>query len=138
MLARLARLTSAKLGFPLNDKQRNDGGGYAINFVLYTHDTRPIAEFQFQGDTMGASILGRRTDDCSAEDILKCFVSIILAAPEELTPCKLSVIDPEWKEDPEWYTPRPVRGSTNWYGWDGTRFLGEKNIRDTWDQETPE
>src|SRR5438477_472071 len=54
----------------------------------------------------------------------------LLAAPAELARCQMAVRDPEWKLDPDMYRPRPVRGSRNWYGWDGDRFLGKDNIRE--------
>jgi hypothetical protein len=128
MLARLAKLTLGSLGFPLKSRQRNDGGGFALDFITYV-GSAPVAVFQLQGDTMGAAVLGRRTENYASDVILKCLVSALLESPEEVSMCSLSVTDPEWKEDPDSYTPKPVRGSRNWYGWNGKRYLGENNIR---------
>jgi hypothetical protein len=130
MLARIATLTSGILVFPINGKQRNDGGGYVIDFLVYNKNERPIAEFQLQGDTMGAGVLGRRTEDCSSDDVVQALASILLEQPMDLTVCRLSIVDPEWREDPSMYIPKPKRGSKNLYGWDGKKFLGEDNIKD--------
>lgn len=130
ILARLAKLTSGKVGFALDDKQRNDGGGFAIEFLVLDKDERRIAEFQLQGDTMGAAILGRRTEECSSGDIIHAVISALLASPADLMSCRLAVTDPEWWEDPEMYAPKPKRGAKNWYGWDGVKFLGENNIKE--------
>jgi hypothetical protein len=129
MLARLARLTSGKVGFSLTARQNNDGGGYAIDFVTHT-DERPIAEFQLQADMAGAAILGRRILESSSDEIIQAFLTALLAAPCEVDPCNIAVRDPEWKEDPENYAPKPKRTSRNRYGWDAGKYLGADNIRE--------
>jgi hypothetical protein len=153
LLARLERL----LGPVVAGKEYNDGGGYMVEFVVYAvhvepekpkanfvqpllfdmaalgvhiEPDKPVASFQFQADMQGAAVLGYRAVDCSGEDVLAALAAAFLAAPEDLVPCKVAVIDPEWKADPETYKPRPVKGSRNWYGWDGSQFLGRDNIRD--------
>lgn len=129
VLARLARLTQGKLGSCLDPKQRNDGGGYAVSFLVYNSDQLPIAELELQGDSMGAFVLGRCSECISSEETVNALVSALIADAQDLTPCRISVIDPEWREDPEGYTPKPKRGARNWYGWDGLRFLGADNLR---------
>jgi hypothetical protein len=153
LLARLERL----VGPVVAGKEYNDGGGYLVEFVAYEvyvepekpkgafvqpllFDTdalgihiepdKPVASFQFQADMQGAAVLGYRAVDCPGEDVLKALAAAFLAAPEDLVPCKVAVIDPEWREDPEMYKPRPFKGSRNWYGWDGRKFLGQDNTRD--------
>ena len=64
------------------------------------------------------------------EGVLEALAAALLAAPADLMPRELAVRDPEWKLDPEMYRPRPVKGSRNWYGWDGSQFLGKDNIRE--------
>jgi hypothetical protein len=155
LLARLARLTDDRLG--LADREDTDGGGYVVRFVVYRSNVDwkdetahsgqrflfnmaefqrpveleiPIASFQFQADMEGAGVIGRRAVDCPAEEVLEAFAAAILAAPADLLPRELVVKDPEWKLDPEMYSPRPVKGSRNSYGWDGFQFLGNDNIRD--------
>jgi hypothetical protein len=135
LLARLTRLTGDWLG--LAGRQDTDGGGYVVRFVVYrvNVDWRdeaatgqrflfnmaefqrpvepgiPVASFQFQADMEGAAVVGQR------------------AAPADLLPRELVVRDPEWKLDPQMYSPRPGKGSRNIYGWDGFQFLGRDNIR---------
>src|SRR5262249_25522727 len=91
---------------------------------------KPVASFQFQADMEGAAVVGQRAADCPAEDVLEALAAALLAAPADLMPRELAVRDPEWKLDPEMYKPRPVKGSRNWYGWDGSQFLGKDNIRE--------
>jgi hypothetical protein len=79
---------------------------------------------------MGAAVLGRHAEVCSASDLIHAVVSALLAEPGNLMSCRLSVTDPEWREDPEMYTPKPKRRAKNWYGWDGVKFLGENNIKE--------
>jgi hypothetical protein len=155
LLARLARLADDELG--LADREDSDGGGYLVEFVVYrvnvdaedetarsgqlflfnmaqfqcpVEPETPIASFQFQASMEGAEVIGRRTSDCSAEEVLEAFAAAILAAPGDLLPRELVVRDPEWKLNPEMYTPQPVKGSRNSYGWDGFQFLGRDNIRE--------
>jgi hypothetical protein len=157
LLARLARLTDGCLG--LADREDADGGGYVVEFVVYRvyaptyrksasvqrllfdvakpgvyveseKPDKPVASFQFQADMEGAAVVGRRAADCPAEDVLEALAAALLAATTELMGRELEVRDPEWKPDPEMYRPRPVKGSCNWYGWDGFQFLGQDNIRD--------
>jgi hypothetical protein len=154
LLARLARLTDDELG--LADREDIDGGGYVVEFVVYRVNVDweektansgqqflfnmaefqrpveleiPVASFQFQANMEGAAVVGRRAADCPADEVLKAFAAAILAAPADLLPRELVVRDPEWKLDPEMYTPRPGKGSRNFYGWDGFQFLGRDNIR---------
>jgi hypothetical protein len=154
LLARLGRLTGDRLG--LAGVADVDGGGYMVEFVVYRiparpedrkatfmepllfnmdevyvniEPERPVASFQFQAGMEGTAVIGRRAADCPAEAVLDALASALLVAPSELSPRELVVRDPEWKLDPEMYRPRPVKGSRNWYGWDGSRFLGEDNIR---------
>jgi hypothetical protein len=154
-LARLNRLTD---NCPwMGGKDYVDGGGFAIDFVAYltfiepdyskapfvqpllfdmkalglhVEPDRPVASFQFQGDMQGVAVLGQRAADCPAEEVLDALAAALVKAPEQLLECKLEVIDPEWKLDPEIYTPRPRKGTRNEYGWDGTQFLGRWNVRD--------
>src|SRR5262249_36123026 len=133
-----------------------DGGGYVVEFVVYrtyverentnpgfvqrllfdpaelafcVEPEEPITSFQFQADMEGAAVIGQRAPDCLAEEVLEALAAALLAAPAELLSRELAVRDPEWELDPEMYTPRPEEGSLNWYGWDGTQFLGKENIR---------
>ncbi len=156
LLARLAKLTDNQLG--LAGIEHNDGGGYVVDFVVYRVSVSPagknvcffqqslfepgdvytdegvgypVASFQFQADMEGAAVLGRRSSEFEAEDILAAFATALLAAPTDLTPRELVVKDPEWKLDSEIYRPQPVKGSRNSYGWDGSQFLGQDNIRDS-------
>ena len=78
----------------------------------------------------GVGVIGQRASDCSAEELLDALAAALLAAPAELVPHELAVRGPEWKMDPDEFRPRPVRGSRNWYGWDGGQFHGTDNIRD--------
>jgi hypothetical protein len=155
LLARLARLTDGALG--LAGEEHTDGGGYLVEFVVYlipadparqrgapvqrllfnveefgdhVEPERPVASFQFQANGEGAAVLGERATDCPAEGVLEALAAALLAAPAELLPRELAVRDPEWQLDPEAYRPRPVKGSRNWYGWDGVQFLGKENVRD--------
>jgi hypothetical protein len=154
LLVRLARLTEDRLG--LAGPEDIDGGGFVVEFVVYrarvswegeaatgqrflfdmaefqrpVEPERPIASFQFRADMEGAAVIGQRAADCPAEEVLKTFAAAILAAPADLLPRELVVRDPEWKLDPDMYTPRPVNGSRNLYGWDGFQFLGRDNIRE--------
>ncbi len=155
LLARFARLTDDGLG--LAGVEHNDGGGYVIEFVVYriysewedpqatfvqpllfdvaelgvdVEPEKPVASFQFQATMEGAVVLGQRAHDCPAEEVLEALAAALLAAPTELLRRQLAVKDPEWKCDPEMYCPRPVKGSRNWYGWDGSEFLGKFNIRE--------
>jgi hypothetical protein len=155
LLARLARLTDGRLG--LAGAEDADGGGYMVEFVVYVvpaapasqrarsvqqllfdmgesgvsaEPERPVASFQFQADMEAAAVVGQRTADCPCEEVLEALAAALLAAPAELMPRELAVKDPEWKLDPEMYRPRPDKGSCNWYGWDGSEFLGKDNIRE--------
>jgi hypothetical protein len=155
LLARLARLTDGRLGFA--GRHDSDGGGYMVEFVVYllhpdwvpqtgpsvqlflfnmaeferpVDPEKPVASFQFQADMQGAAVIGRRTPDCPAEQLLHAFATALLAAPTDLMGRELEVYDPEWREDPSAYKPRPTKSSRNWYGWDGFHFLGKDNIRD--------
>lgn len=128
LLARFARLTND--GFPSSGKEHNDGGGWCLEFVVYGPDERPLSAFQFQCDMQGASIVGDRAPDCDPEAMLGALADALLEHPSDLLPCRLRVVDPEWRHDPECYEPRPVPGDRNRYGWDGERFLGLENIRD--------
>jgi hypothetical protein len=129
LMARLTRLTND--GIPCSKgKQGNDGGGYVIEFVTYADKDRPVASFQCQADGIGAAILGDCSDDCEPREVLDTFAAALLQAPTELMECALAVVDPEWKHDPDAYTPRPGHDSCNWYGWDGSKFLGADNIHD--------
>jgi hypothetical protein len=154
LLARLARLTDDRLG--LAGEEGVDGGGYLVEFVVYrvgpdwrTEAARgqgflfdmaeflppvasedAVASFQFQADMEGAAVIGRRAAGCPGEEVLEALAAAILAAPADLMPREVIVRDPEWNLDPEMYSPRPVEGSRNVYGWDGARFLGRDNIRD--------
>jgi hypothetical protein len=151
LLARLARLTDNWLG--LGAEEDNDGGGYLVEFVVYLEPEKPIpgqtqkmlpfvpefivsvepklvAAFQFQADMEGVAVLGQRVVDCDAEKVLEALAAALLAAPEDLMARELAVRDPEWKCDHEMYNPRPVKGTRNWYGWDGFQFLGKDNVRE--------
>jgi hypothetical protein len=149
ILARLARLTEDRLG--LAEEEHVDGGGYMIEFVVYRIPTGPdpqqllmfgleqsdlsiedlpVAAFQFQADMTGAGVIGQRVPDCPAEEILEAFAAELLAAPTDLTPRELAVYDPEWEDDPGEYIPVPDEDTRNWYGWDGSQFLGQFNVRD--------
>jgi hypothetical protein len=128
LLARLGKLTDA--GFPLFGEEENDGGGYLVEFLVFDDiDEIPVAEFQLQGNSEGACILGYLASDCSPEAIAEAFASALLADPEGLAPCQLSVIDLEWEEVPESYRPIPNSYSRNDYGWNGRDFFGSSNIR---------
>src|SRR5262249_29287664 len=85
LLARLAHLTDDRLS--LADVEDIDGGGYAIEFVVYmepenrkatlaqpllfnmdelsvyVEPEKPVATFQFQADMEGAAVLGQRAPD---------------------------------------------------------------------------
>src|SRR5258708_23565906 len=52
LLARLVRLTDNGLGFPAECEQRNDGGGYTIDFVAFDQNQSRLAAFQLPGDTV--------------------------------------------------------------------------------------
>jgi hypothetical protein len=135
LMARLAKLTDD--GFPSSGTEHNDGGGWCIEFVVYVADERPIATFQFQGDMHGAAVFGERTQDCDPEAVLSAMATALLEHPEDLLPCRLRVVDPEWEEDPACYEPMPAPGDRNVYGWNGERFLGKKNIREKHIQPSP-
>jgi hypothetical protein len=154
-LARLARLTDGYLG--LAGEEHVDGGGYVIEFVtyllpaepedknatvvqpwlfdpdewgVYPEPEKPVASFQFQAEMEGAAVIGHMDPECPVVEMMEAFAAALAAAPTELRICEVVVWDPEWKLDREMYTPRPVRGSRNFYGWDGFHFLGEDNIRE--------
>jgi len=151
VLARLADLTDDRLA--LASEEHVDGGGYVIEFVAYqvekptvkpqpllpfdppiipSHEEmeRPIAAFQLQGDMEGVAVLGDRAADCSADTILNALAAAILAAPRKLKCRCVAVYDPEWEMEHETYNPEPTERSRNWYGWDGSQFLGRDNVRD--------
>ena len=117
-------------GFPAEEKERNDGGGFVLHFVVYIDPEKPVAAFQFQGTTEGIGIIGERSADCSTEEIINAMAAAIVAEPNALMECRFTIVDPEWKLDPDMYTPTPIQGSRNRYGWDGSKFLGRKNIRE--------
>ena len=129
LLSRLAHLTDD--GVPSSGRERNDGGGWTIPFVVRdaTND-RPVASFQLQGSMGGLDVVGDRAADCSSEQLLNALIAAVLDRPTDLMPCRLTVVDPEWRHDPDGYVPRPAPGGRNRYGWDGSRFLGRRNIRD--------
>jgi hypothetical protein len=154
LLARLAHLTDGRLG--LASEEHTDGGGYVVEFVVYlaaidpaqqralleqpllfnleelgvfVEPERLVASFQFQADMEGATVLGERAADCPAEEVLAALAAALLVAPAGLMPREVAVRDPELREDPEMYRPRPRKGSRNSYGWDGFEFLGKDNIR---------
>jgi hypothetical protein len=152
LLARLARLTDDMLG--VDGEESTDGGGYVIEFLVYREPNRtkpavmqpllfdmeelgvhieperPVASLQLQADMQGVAVLGYRAADCPGEKVLQALADALLAAPDDMMAREIAIFDPEWKEDPEMYKPRPFKGSRNWYGWDGSRFLGRDNIRD--------
>jgi hypothetical protein len=94
LLARLARITDG--GFPSSGKERNDGGGWCVDFVVYTEDGRPVATFQLQGDMRGAAVLGDRAAECPAEEVLQALVDRLVDAPDDLIESRLTVVDREW------------------------------------------
>lgn len=129
LLARLLALTDN--GFEDQVRERNDGGGFVLEFVVYNDADDPVASFQLQGNTEGIAILGERSGDHSNDAIVHAFVSATVDAPVDLQQCRHLIKDPEWRHEPDAFSPTPVKGSTNRYGWDGTRFLGDSNIRMT-------
>lgn len=130
LLARLGRMTDDGLSFPLFDKQRNDGGGWCSDFVVYDNAERPIAAFQFQADMQGAAVIGNRSADVPSDTLLDALAAALMAVPTSIQECRLTVIDPDWKHEPDAYHPVPVKGSRNTYGWDGAQFFGRENIRE--------
>jgi hypothetical protein len=155
LLARLAFLTEDGLG--LADAEDVDGGGYVVEFVVYRlpaqplnpkpgsvqrplfedyeldrfiEPERPVASFQLQGYTEGVGVIGQRSPDCPVEGVLEALAAALLAAPSTLRSRELAVRDPEWKLDPKMYRPFPDEDTCNWYGWDGSQFLGKDNIRE--------
>jgi hypothetical protein len=129
LLARLGKVTDE--GIPcLFGAESNDGGGYVVEFLAYDESDTPVAGFQLQGDSVGAAVLGDCVPNCSPEEVLHALAAALLAAPDDLVACRLAVIDLEWEEDPEGFTPEPVPDSRNCYGWDGKDFFGASNIRD--------
>jgi hypothetical protein len=129
LLARLGKLTDEGMAC-LFGEESNDGGGYAIAFFALDEREDLAAEFQLQGNSMGAAVFGDCVSTCSPEDVLQALAQALLANPEELVPCELSVIDLEWFEEPGAYTPRPDSDSRNKYGWDRSQFFGKSNIRE--------
>src|SRR5262245_15096791 len=85
-LARLRKMTDD--GFPAEEKERNDGGGYLLHFVVYVDPEMPVAAFQFQGTTEGIGIVGDRAADCSAEEIINAMASALVAEPSALMECR--------------------------------------------------
>ncbi len=129
LLARIGRMTDDAPGVPLYGREWVDGGGWMTEFVVYIEPDQPVGAFQLQADVESAAVIGDRTANVQADEILDALASAIMSEPLGLARCELTVIDPEWKHDPAMYDPRPVRGTRNHYGWDGDHFLGRDNIR---------
>lgn len=129
VLARLLAMTDN--GFEDEVRERNDGGGFVLEFVVYKDTDTPVASFQLQGNTEGIAMLGERSGNHPNDQIVHAFVSAVVESPMDLKECRHLIKDPEWQHEPGTFSPTPVKGSTNQYGWDGSKFLGRDNIRMT-------
>lgn len=126
VLARLRRLIP---GLPASSDEENDGGGFCFNFDVQK-DRELVASIQLQGDTISPIVLGHGSADVG-DSLKAAFVSALLKTPNDLEECCYRIIDLEWQEDPDSYSPTPTDDSVNEYGWkpnDG--FLGQHNIKE--------
>ena len=135
----LARLTAeAGLGGAYADaRQRSDGGAYSLVFEVTNAEGEKIAGFELLGYTWCVELLGT-CDGAAPNKVVEDFAGLLLARPNELGRCRVSVFDNEWQEHPEDYDPRwPADTDRNIYGWNGTRFLGAENFWNAAEVEHP-
>jgi hypothetical protein len=78
----------------------------------------------------GAAVIGERSQNVESGVLLDTLALAIMSDPTSVQEARLLVKDPEWKHDPDAYSPTPTKESKNTYGWDGVRYLGRENIRE--------
>ncbi|MGL6074239.1 MAG: hypothetical protein ACRC8S_08765 [Fimbriiglobus sp.] len=119
LLARLFQLTRDRLGFDTNERIRNDGGGYYLNFVAFTRKLKPVAFFMLHGQSKSVRLWGTCPSEISPEAVLLAFSESLLENPTDLMVCKVTTID---TDPPNLHVKRT--GKPIVFGWDGTGFLG--------------
>lgn len=125
----IARLRAIEESLPVELNEQNDGGGYAFEMAVAVQN-RIVASFQLQGDMDGIAVLGRAIDDETADEILNELVLLLVGAPLDVAECRYTIVDPDWKFDPDCFVPTPTDDSRNEYGYQNGQYLGAANIRE--------
>lgn len=86
-----------------------------------------VLSFTFGNDEFDAFAV--RLTECDLNEICEKLCDALLAAPNKLERCRVSMFDHDWLEDPDGYEPTPNETSRNEYGWDGKELLGKNNIK---------
>jgi hypothetical protein len=128
VLARLAAL--AHLPAAGDRVHTIEGGGYVLELAVLDAHRNLVGRLQLQGDANGNALFGQVRLGLSSSLAIQALVDALLAEPQAVAQYVLKVRDPDWRLDPDDFTPRPTRDSFNAYGWDGVTYLGLGNIRD--------
>jgi hypothetical protein len=121
LVARLFELTRQRLGFETHARLRNDGGSIPLHLIAFTECLKPVAFLDLRADSTGIEFWGECAADIDPDQITSVFLSALLAHPDALVKCKLTTID----TDPPDLPHRRV-GEPHVFGWNGTRFLGQR------------
>jgi hypothetical protein len=105
-----------------------EGGGYALE-LLASADEEVVAWLQLQGAD-GVALFGETSFATTHVEVVECFLSGLLSAPDAVAYYALRVRDPDWKYEPEEFVPIPAADDFNSYGWDGVSYLGSRTIRE--------
>lgn len=127
LLARLCFLSGGVL--PIGGHGVADGGGWGFDLDVCSPAGERLAVLSIQGDMQGAAVFARAASGTDPRALMEELVTCLVET-HDLATCRVSVYDPEWKEDPDSYSPRPTRGSRAVYGWDGKKLLGRRNPRE--------
>ncbi len=125
----LARICAeAGEGFTTPGEQVVDGGACVLEFLVRDRSGKIIAGFDFQGKTSRTLLLGGCRKKASPAAIFEDLAGVLTKSPGKLAKCRVQVYNPEWKEYPDDYEPRPKRTTRDEFGWDGEKFLGANNV----------
>ena len=119
LLARVARLAGKHFPYSYGQVIGSDGADYWLRFYCLSRSGSPIGLLSCLGKQAGVVLAVRHLPGLEPNPLLDSFIHSLLAAPGDVSKCKVIVQYTEMS-DPEvvFHIPRV-------YGWDGRRFLNE-------------
>jgi hypothetical protein len=119
LLARVARLAGKRFPYSYGEVVGSDGADYWLRFYCVDCSGKPLGTLSCFGKTAGIVMVAQSLSAADPDVLLDSFIRALLAAPKEVSKCRIIVQYSEMT-DPEiaFHIPRV-------YGWDGRRYLNE-------------
>jgi hypothetical protein len=117
VLARLAKLSSQRFPYEHGQVFGSDGGDFWFRFIAFTLELRPLGTLTLLADASSVKLWAQISPASESQRVIDGFTSCLLAEPQGLARCQLTVAYTNFADPNQWKRLPFV------FGWDGQRFL---------------